>query len=98
MAKYMVLWEIDTSRTPEDQKAKKEQYIGFGDMIDKQLKQGIFKDWGVFAGEISGYVIFEGSAEDLHSFTFQWVPFTRFDCREVLTIDQANKITESLPE
>ena len=93
-----MLWEIDTSRTKKDKKEKKEQYIGFGDIVDQQIKQGIFKDWGVCVGELSGYAIFEGSVEDLHSFTFQWAPYTSFECREVLTIDQANKITAGLPE
>jgi hypothetical protein len=35
MAKYMVLWEVDTSRTPEDPKAKKTQFLGFGKVVVK---------------------------------------------------------------
>jgi len=62
MAKYMVLWEADTSRTPEEMKVKKAQLLGFHELLKKQLKEGIIKEWGIFAGEVNGYVIYEGSA------------------------------------
>jgi hypothetical protein len=48
MAKYMVLWEIDTSRTPEDAKAKKAQHLGLQELVKKHLKEGVVKDWGHF--------------------------------------------------
>jgi hypothetical protein len=97
MARYMVLWEVDPSRTPEDPKAKKAQLLGFGEAVVKQLKEGVVKDWGLFAGEMSGYTIFEGSTVDLHTFNTMWVPFVKFKAREVLTIDEVNKATKALP-
>ena len=98
MAKYLVLWEADTRRTPEDPKAKKTQVLGFGEAIVKQLKDGTIKEWGAFAGEVEGYVIFEGSAVKLNTFTGMWVPFIKFKVREVLTIDEVNKAFKALPE
>jgi len=98
MAKYMVLWEVDTSRTPEDAKAKQAQLLGFGEAVVKQLKEGIMKEWGLFAGEVNGYLIFEGSAVNLHTLTTTWVPFVKFTAREVLTVDEANKATKAMPK
>lgn len=98
MAKYMVLWEVDTNRTPEDPKAKKAQFLGFGEIVKKQLKEGGVKEWGLFAGEMSGYTIFEGSAVDLHTFTTIWTPVVKFTTRQVMTVDEVNKATKALPE
>jgi len=98
MAKYMVLWEVDTSKTPEDPKAKKAQHLGFQELVAKQLREGAIKEWGCFAGEGCGYVIYEGSAVNLQTFNFMWVPFVKFTTREVLTIDEVIKATKALPE
>ena len=98
MAKYMTLWEIDISRIPEDQKAKKAKLQGFGKAVLKQLKEGTIKDWGVFAGEMGGYTIFEGNAVDLHAYNAMWAPVGQFKVRQVLTIDEVNKATDALPE
>jgi len=98
MARFMVLWEVDTSRTPEDPKAKKAQLLGFGESVVKQLKEGIVKDWGLFAGEMRGYTIFEGSTVDLHTFTTMWAPFAKFKARQVMTAEEVNQATKALPE
>jgi hypothetical protein len=98
MARYMVLWEVDTSRTPEDPKVKKAQLLGFVELVMKQLKKGVIKEWGEFAGEAFGYAIFEGSAVDLHTFHTMWSPFVKFKVRELMTIDEVNKAYKALPE
>ena len=97
MARYMVLWEVDTSRTPEDPKAKKAQHLGFQEVVVKHLKEGRIKEYGAFAGETCGYVIIEGSAVDLATRTFMWVPFVKFKVRELLTIDEVIQATKASP-
>jgi len=98
MAKYMVLWEVDTSKTPEDPKAKKAQQLRFQELVVKQLKEGVIKEWGQFVGEVYGYAINECSAVDLHTLTTMWVPFVKFQVREIMTINEVNKATKALPE
>jgi hypothetical protein len=98
MAKYMVLWEVDTGRTPEDPKAKKAQLRGFGDVVVKQMKEGHIKDWGIFGGEMRGFTIFEGSISDLHIFNTSWLPFVKFTVSQIMTIDEVNRTAEALPD
>ena len=98
MAKYMVLWEVDTARTPEDAKEKRAHWLGFQELVKKHLKEGVSKEWGAFAGEMCGYVIFEGNAVDLHTFTAGWVPYVNFEVKELLTIDEVIQATRALPE
>jgi hypothetical protein len=94
----MALWEVDSNKTPEDPKAKKAQWLRFQEMVQKQLKEGVIKEWGEFAGEMCGYVICEGTAVHIHTVTASWVPFVNFDVRELLTIDEVNKATKALPD
>ena len=98
MAKYMVLWKIDSSRTPEDPKAKKAQLRGFGDGVVKQMKEGRIKEWGIFAGETRGFTIFEGNISDLHIHNTVWVPFVELEVHQIMTIDEVNRAAEALPE
>jgi hypothetical protein len=98
MARYMILWEMDTSRMPEDTKAKKAQWLGFQDIVKKNVKEGVFKEWGQLAGGICGYCIFEGSAVELHTFTAQWIPYVKFKVGELLTVDEITEGTKALPE
>jgi hypothetical protein len=99
MAKYMVLWEVDTSRTPEDPKTKKSQHLAAQEVVMKNLREGAIKEWGCFAGQWSGYLIFEGTAVELHTLVGTWIPFSK--CRqvsEVISIDDVYKSTKALPE
>jgi hypothetical protein len=98
MARYMVLWEVDASRIPEDPKTKKSLLLGFQELVKKQLKEGIVKEWGAFAGEMTGYIITEGKAVGLHAITAGWVPYVKFTTKEIMTIDEVNKATKALPE
>jgi hypothetical protein len=98
MGKYMALWEIETSRTPEDPKAKKAQWLKFDEIVAKQLKEGVIKDWGLFPGDAGGYVIFEGSSVNLHTLLGMWSPYVKFKTREAMTIEQVIKATKALPE
>ncbi|MBP1609552.1 MAG: hypothetical protein H6Q04_1787 [Acidobacteria bacterium] len=98
MARYLLLSETDTSRTPEDPKAKKAQWLGFQKQVVKMLKEGILKEWGFVAGQMRAYAIFEGSAVDLQTFTAEWVPFVKFEVSELLTIEELMKATKALPD
>ena len=98
MAKYMVLWEVDTSKIPEDAKARKAGWLAAQELVVKKLNEGVLKEWGGFAGELGGYIIAEGSAVDLHALTSLWMPLVKFTTKEVITIHEVNKVTKALPE
>ena len=98
MAKYLVLYEGDTSKTPEDSKAKKAQWLAALGLVKTKLKEGVIKEWGAFAGEFAGYMIVEGTAVDLHSLTSLWIPLVKFTAHEVLTVDEITKAIKALPE
>jgi hypothetical protein len=98
MAKYMLLWEHFINIIPEDPKVKKTQLLSFQELVQQKLKEGVIKEYGLFAGETRGYVIFEGDAVDLTTFTLMWAPYAEFEIKEVISIDQLIKATKALPE
>ncbi len=98
MAKYLMLWEIDFNRLPDDPKAKKALLLKTQEIVKQHVRERLIKDWGAFAGEHGGYAIFEGSAVDLQTLQLMWVPFVKFTTRELLTIEEVNKGTIALPE
>ncbi len=98
MARYMVLWEVDASRISDDAKARKAQFLAGQELVMQKIKEGVIKEWGAFAGELSGYSIMEGSAKDLHALNALWLPLVKFTTKEALTIEVVNKLTKAMPE
>ena len=89
MAKYLLLWELDITRTPEDPETRKSQWRTLQDMVVKQLEGGDLKDWGLYVGEGKGYCILEGTDADVAKFTLVYSPYVIFEVKQVRTIQQA---------
>lgn len=95
MARYLLRWELDNTRIPEDLAARKAQHRGFQDIVRQQMKGGEISDWGAYVGERNGFCLIEGSAEDVHKLTSRWIPWVLFEVREVLSLEQVVKVTEA---
>ncbi len=98
MAKYLVLWELDTSRISIDPKEREEAYLAMLDMLKQDIKDGVTKDWGSFLGENGGYMVCEGSEMELGKFLEQYVPFVTFKVYRVMSVEQTAELAKSLTE
>ncbi len=96
MAQYLLLWEVDSPRIPEDLEKRKAMHMGFQDIVRQQLKTGEISRWGAYVGELNGFCIIEGSAEDVHTLTGRWVPWVKFQARECLSVEQVAKATAAV--
>lgn len=96
MAKYLLLWELDTSRIPEDPGARKEQWRTLQDAVQRQLQSGQMEDWGLCVGETTGYCVIEGTERDVGKVTSGYVPYVNFDVKQVTTIQQAIENLEGM--
>ena len=96
MAKYLLLWEVDTTHTPTGKEERKKMHLGMQSIVTQQVKAGQITQWGAFVGEAKGYCIIDGAAEDVHTLTGGWIPFVRFQTNEVLSIEQVMKATEAI--
>ena len=93
MARYLLLWEVDSGLMPEDLEERKARHQGFQHAVKQQLEAGQLAEWGAFVGEMNGYCIIDGSAEDVHKLVGQWVPAVSFETRQVLSIEQVIQVT-----
>ena len=98
MAKYLLLWEVDYSRTPEDPATRREQWLGMQAAVSKQLEGGLLTDWGLFVGEGRGYCIVEGSAAEVGMLTRTYTPFVHFEVKQVVSVQEAMQNTEGIGE
>ena len=98
MAKYLLLWELDTSRISEDPGVRKQHWNALQDAVVKQLEAGQMKDWGLCVGELTGYCIVEGSQAEVAKITRGYVPWVNFEVKEVVTIHQAMENLEGMDQ
>ena len=96
MAKYLILWELDDSRMPEDPKERGAAWTMMADMVKQDMKAGTHDDWGSYVGGGKGYAISEGSELEIAQLMQKFVPFVKFEVHQVMTIDQVAELAKSL--
>ena len=96
MGKYLIHWEVDMTRAPANR-----QEIGVGwsvllDIAKQDLQKGRMKDWGIFVGEVKGYLVVEGSEVEVNDMLLQYTPFVQFEAHAVASVSQAYESVEAL--
>ena len=96
MAKYLIMWESDMSRTPTD---PNEQAALMGKQMEltkRAMDEGQITDWGLFAGGGAGYAIGEGNAADALRGIMQFQPYIKFKVQPVLSYDEVMEVMKSM--
>jgi hypothetical protein len=96
MGKYLVTWEIDTSKVPISREERAAAWGPMVAMVKQGIEDGRIKEWGAFVGEMAGYSIAEGTEVEIGVFNQQWVPFVNFKVHPVATIDEMEEIISQL--
>jgi len=96
MAKYLVLWEIDTTRLPVSPKDRGTGWKALMEMVKQDMKKGLTKDWGAFVGELRGYAIDEGSELEVMNALQQYSPFVHFKVRPIASVNQVDEMIKAL--
>lgn len=93
MAKFLTLWEQDTTRIPEDPKEQIRINTMLVNMVKEDLKKGFTLDWGMFAGgELGGYAICEGTEQEITMENLKYSPFIKFKTYPILSISQVEEM------
>lgn len=95
MAKFLTLWEIDTTRIPESPEEQIRDYTMMVNMIKDDFKTGKTLEFGMFAGGLGGYVIREGTEQEIHAETMKYSPLTTFKTFPVLSISQIEEMVKA---
>lgn len=96
MGKYLLLWEVDPTRTPEDAKERGAAFQLLMAMVKEDIKKGMVKEWGAFVGEINGYVVAEGTEVEIGNMVQQYIPFVTFKTRPAASVSQVDEIVKAL--
>lgn len=98
MAKFLILWEEDTTRIPEDPKERIRRDTMLLNMVKEDLESGRIKDWGVFPGEHAGFAICEGTEQDLLIGLGRYDPFIKFKTHSVISLSQVMESIKALSQ
>ena len=96
MGKYLMLWEIDTSRTPVSPRERGSSFSLLLDMVRQDFEKGLIKDWGAFVGGNKGFTIVEGSEVEVGIMSQQYVPFVHFQSFPVASVKDVSQVLKSL--
>lgn len=99
MAKFLILWELDTTKMPVDPKEIVTVRTKLLNMVKDDLKSGALTDWGRFVGENGGYAIGEGTEEEVEITTARYVPYVKFKkTSSILTVTQVGEVMKTMLE
>jgi hypothetical protein len=90
MAKFIVFWEYDTTKLPETH----EQQISLYNEQVNMLKGAFEKrnpqilDLGQFPGSYKGYLICEGTPQEIDFGLAEFTPYIKFDVYPILSLEQ----------
>ena len=87
MGKFLVLWEVDTTRIPANPEELYENWTVMLNLVKKDMESGL-EDWGMFAGRLAGYSINEGSEQEIALRVTKYVPYIKFKVYPVISVDQ----------
>ena len=97
MAKFLILWESDTTRMPESPEEQMVLFNRLMNMVDEDFKSGML-DWGEFVGGGAGYVISEGTEQELALALMKYSPYMKFKVHPVLSVSQIEEIMKALSQ
>lgn len=99
MAKYLLLWELNLDKAPDDAKERGAGWFALLETVKQDLKEGRDLDWGCFTGETKGYSIAERDTEvELVKDLQRFFPFVIFEVHPVMSVDQMAEVAKSLTE
>ena len=96
MGKYLLLWEIDTTKIPVSPKERGAGWSALMEMVKQDIKKGLIKDWGTIVGELRGYAVEEGSELEVMNAVQQYTPFVHFKVHPIASVSQVDEMIKAL--
>ncbi len=98
MTKFLVLWEVDTSKVPDKPEEMYENWSMMLNMVKKDMESGGKMDWGMFAGRLAGYSISEMTEQEIALQATKYVPYVKFKVYPVISVDQVMENIKTLSQ
>ena len=88
MTKFLTLWELDRTRIPDSPEEQLQYYTMLLSMIKEDMKNGKTLEFGAFVGGFKGYVIREGTEQEIHMEISKFAKFTNHKTYPFLEVSQ----------
>ena len=95
MTKFLTLWEIDRSRIPDSPEEQIRYHTMLLNMIKEDMKSGRTLEFGMFVGGFEGYVIREGTEQEIHMEISKYAKFTIHKTYPILEISQLDEMLKA---
>ena len=98
MSQYILFWEIEESRLPEETEARGALVSGLLDQLKTDQQKGKIKEWGAFLGGGKGFCLVEGGDTDVAALMHRYRPYVRFESQPYLSLSRVEDMLKSLAE
>ena len=96
MPRYLMMWELDTTKIPINPKERANTWLPMIQMVKQDMQSGMLKEWETYIGEMKGFGVSEGSEEEMGKMVQKFVPFVKFTTHPIITIDQMEKLAKEM--
>ncbi|MFQ5998773.1 MAG: hypothetical protein ACE5KO_05655 [Candidatus Bathyarchaeia archaeon] len=94
MPKFLILWEILHAKSREDPTTTR-TLDGLIERVKADIRAGRMKEWGLFAEGGKGFLIVEGSEQEVYATILHYRPYAKFTLHQYLSAAEASKVTKS---
>ncbi len=88
MTKFLTLWELDRTKIPENPEDLGKYFTMLLNMIKEDMQNGKTIGFGAFVGGFKGYVMREGTEQEVHMEISKYSTFTNHKTFPFLEIEQ----------
>ena len=90
MSKFLVLWTMEPTLILADREEELKSWISGLEAVKAGMRAGLVKDFGVFAGGMCGYGIWEvASQAELFTHLLRWMPGVNMEVEAVVTLEES---------
>ncbi len=87
MTKFHIEWK-QSSKIPDDPVKLAKLYLSHMEQIKADLKSGKLNDFRQYSNGSSGYLLIEGTENDVFTTLMKYLPYVEFDVKPIVNVDQ----------
>jgi hypothetical protein len=95
VTKFMTLWEVDRSKIPDSPEEQVQYWTTLLNMIKEDMKNGKTIGFGEFVGGFKGFVIREGTEQEIHMEISKYAKFTNHKTFSFLEVSELEEMLQS---
>jgi hypothetical protein len=88
MPKFLIEWKGNVSLTSEDYANLPKITLSLLEMVKASMKSNKITDWGAYCDLRTGYMIIEGTQDEIMPELLKYMPYVLFDVKPVVNLDQ----------